>query len=214
MIIGMLLGALQQFSGINALITYSTTIFMGDTDNGATYPTPEEFDEARNLTTFLGILNFISPIFAGALMYRVGRKDLLVTGLFMLIGCWLAVVIFLTGDIPKIAILVYIVAFGISLGPIVWIYVAEILPDLGVSLAALANWSCAVLVIQTFPLLQEWTNARVSFGVFLVSCIAGLVFVTVWVKETKDKTNSQIIEMYGVQERVRLEDEEDTDKNF
>jgi len=47
-----------------------------------------------------------------------------------------------------------------------------------------------------------------------VSCIAGLVFVTVWVKETKDKTNSQIIEMYGVQERVRLEDEEDTDKNF
>jgi len=38
--------------------------------------------------------------------------------------------------------------------------------------------------------------------------------VTAWVKETKDTTNSQIIEIYGVQERVRLEDEEDTDKNF
>jgi len=93
MIIGMLLGALQQSSGINALITYSTTIFLGNTDNGATSPISEEFDEARNLTTVLGILNFIWLLFAGALIYRVDRKDLLVTGLFMLIGCCLAIVI-------------------------------------------------------------------------------------------------------------------------
>ena len=39
-----------------------------------------------------------------------------------------------------IAILIYCFAFGMSLGPIVWLYLPEILPNEGVSLVALFNW--------------------------------------------------------------------------
>jgi len=35
---------------------------------------------------------------------------------------------------------VYLIAFQLSLGPIVWIYLAEILPEKGVSVAVLMNW--------------------------------------------------------------------------
>ena len=197
-IIGMLLGVLQQFSGINALITYSTTIFLGDINKeDSQFPSIEEFNKARNLTTLVGGLNFVAPIIGSILIYSFGRKDLLIFGLALLIICWLTVVIFLVGVPAEIAILVYIFAFGISLGPIAWIYVAEILPDIGISLAALVNWVSAVIIIQTFPLVQDFTSARVSFSVFLFSCIFGILFVSVFIKETKDKTNAQIIEMFS-----------------
>ena len=206
---GILLGLLQQFSGINALITYSTTIFLGNInqDDGE-FPSINEFDKARGLTTLVGSLNFIAPIIGSMLLSCFGRKDLLIFGLVWLILCWLTAVIFLVGVPTEIAILVYIVAFGISLGPITWIYVAEILPDVGISLATLANWVSGAIIIQMFPLLEDFTSIRVSFGVFLVSCIFGIVFVVLFIKETKDKTNTEIIEMFSADEYLAINGEE------
>jgi Na+/melibiose symporter-like transporter len=40
----------------------------------------------------------------------------------------------------------YLIAFQLSLGPITWIYLAEILPEKGVSIAVLFNWIATSIV--------------------------------------------------------------------
>jgi hypothetical protein len=46
-------------------------------------------------------------------------------------------------------------SFGVSLGPIVWIYNAEILPEKGVALATIINWVCAFIIGIGLPPLAH-----------------------------------------------------------
>ena len=50
--------------------------------------------------------------------------------------------------------MIYIIGFCISLGPIVWSYNAEILPEKGVSIATFVNWFGVLIVTYTFPLVD------------------------------------------------------------
>jgi hypothetical protein len=45
-----------------------------------------------------------------------------------------------------ISLFSYLFGFGFSLGPLLFIYLTEILPDLGVSFAGLINWMAGGLV--------------------------------------------------------------------
>lgn len=76
--------------------------------------------------------------------------------------------------------------FGASLGPIVWIYLSEIVPENGVALGAAASWVCTIVISLIFPLLAEhyiW----VCF-LFFSGCVAlGFFYSIVKVKETKGK---------------------------
>jgi len=40
----------------------------------------------------------------------------------------------------------YGIAFSLSLGPIVWLYDAEILPDAGLALSTFTNWLFAAVI--------------------------------------------------------------------
>lgn len=44
-------------------------------------------------------------------------------------------------------VFIYEIFFSVSLGPVVWLYVSEILPEKGVALATLSNWTCCFLLI-------------------------------------------------------------------
>ena len=45
-----------------------------------------------------------------------------------------------------IIIFVYNFGFGVSLGPIAWVYNADILPDTGLAIATTANWFSAFII--------------------------------------------------------------------
>jgi len=47
----------------------------------------------------------------------------------------------------------YILGFGIGSGPVTWIYMADILPDIGVSFAASVLWLFTALIAYGFPIL-------------------------------------------------------------
>ena len=89
-------------------------------------------------------------------------------------------------------------SFGISLGPIVWLYLPEILPEKGVSLAASANWvGCGIIGIG-FPIVKNIFNIQGTFLIFVGCCLVAFFYVLFCVKETKGKRAEEIEDMFGV----------------
>lgn len=97
-------------------------------------------------------------------------------------------------------------SFGLSLGPIVWVYLPEILPAKGVSLAVLANWVGCGIIGVGFPIVEKIIQIQGTFVVFLGCCIAATIFFFFFIKETKGKTAEEIGEMFG-EENFILDEE-------
>ncbi len=49
-------------------------------------------------------------------------------------------------DVTSAFIILYVFAYGLALGPIVMVYVSEILPDKGISISTVTLWSFSVCV--------------------------------------------------------------------
>jgi sugar porter (SP) family MFS transporter len=197
LLVGIGLSIFQQVSGINAIINYSTTLFIGTTtgDGEQTFESAQSsYEESRQLTVILGIVNLVSPLMGGLFTTKVGRKTLLIVGT-AICGAALFLLTFVGPLLSKVMIFVYIVAFECSLGPIVWLYIPEILPDVGVGAAVLFNWIFATIVVLTYPQIPSIDTAFMIYGCCMA---AGIVFMVFFVKETKDKTAAEINEMYSL----------------
>ncbi|NME70644.1 sugar porter family MFS transporter [Flammeovirga aprica] len=95
-------------------------------------------------------------------------------------------------------ILGFIAGFSISVGPVMWAMLPEILPNhlrgIGISIIGGVNSATSFLVATVFPLELELLGAGttfVIFGVCMLLCFAFSVFV---VRETKGKSLEQIEE--------------------
>lgn len=97
-----------------------------------------------------------------------------------------------------LAILAFIGAFAMALGPIPWILCSEIFPTKlrgrAMSVATFAIWTSCYIVAQTFPILNDSPAigpAR-TFWVYGACSLAGLIFVAFAVPETKGRTLEEI----------------------
>ena len=52
-------------------------------------------------------------------------------------------------------VMVYVTLFEFSLGPIVWIYMSEVMTDKGVSLGTLINWTMTIIMGIVTPFLID-----------------------------------------------------------
>jgi len=130
--LGCLLQVLQQLSGINAVVFYSSYIFQAVTSNSQ--------NTIIILTIMLSVLMVITSFLAGAFTKCFGRKTILWFGTLI---CLLSLALLFVLCIPVVQnsnvtvtsgcvvffVYFYILGFGCSLGPIVWLYNAEILPS-------------------------------------------------------------------------------------
>ena len=85
-------------------------------------------------TIFVGIINLLFTILAIWLIDKVGRKMLLLIGSSAMLICLIVIgAAFQTGHtsgpLVLIFILVYVAAFALSLGPVVWVVISEIFPN-------------------------------------------------------------------------------------
>ncbi|EKD53804.1 MAG: hypothetical protein ACD_60C00149G0003 [uncultured bacterium] len=198
LIIGVGLAIIQQITGINTIIYYAPTIF-----NLAGFEGPTA---AILATMGVGLVFVVSTIIALPLIDTLGRRPLLLIGLLgMALSLGLLSIAFShAGTFPFLkwialsSMLIYIACFGFSLGPIMWLMIAEIYPlkirGLGCSIATAANWGSNMIVALTFLSLIEYMGASHTFLIYCLLSIISLLFIYYLVPETKDITLEQIEE--------------------
>lgn len=105
-----------------------------------------------------------------------------------------------TGAGPIIVVLglfLFMAVFGLSLGPIVWLYIPEIVQPKIVPYSTAANWIGALIVIMFFPILSSSLTTAPLFIFFTAWCFCSFIFNHKFVVETKDKTEREIGEEYA-----------------
>lgn len=194
LIVGVGLAVLQQFVGINTVIYYAPTIF-----EIAGFKTAST---AILATTVVGVVNVLSTVIAIFLVDRLGRRSLLLIGAVgMLVTLTAIGFVFAIGP-SKAAffilacVILYIVSFAISMGPVFWLMSSEIFPNrlrgTGASLSTVANWAANLLVSITFLSLLHAAGNALTFWIYAFLALVTLVFVWFIVPETKGKTLEQI----------------------
>tara|TARA_R110002020_G_scaffold233050_26_gene444818 strand:+ start:1220 stop:2560 length:1341 start_codon:yes stop_codon:yes gene_type:complete len=177
----------QQLSGINAVIYYAPTIMGHAGFDGAT--------TQLAATVGIGIVNVVMTVFAMFIVDRFGRRPLFIIG-FIGTALSLVVIAYATQvDKPELApvgllgLFAYIAFFAVSIGPLPWLYMAELFPQAlrsrGMALASVANWSCNFAVVFAFPVVVFHFGAPVTFAMFGIFCAAGAVFSWFLAPETK-----------------------------
>jgi sugar porter (SP) family MFS transporter len=185
--LGILLSVAQQFSGINAIISYATTLFV-NFGSGLLV--------ARIFTVLTGLLKFLSCFCLMPLLDWAGRKKVLVFGCVGMSFCLVMVGILINFNvfylIPFLFIEMYLAFFVNSIGPICWLYSGEVLCSKGMSLCTAVNWFSAFLVVLFFPLVTRYFGLASTFWVFAAVNLLAAGYFAVDMVETKGLTKAQI----------------------
>ena len=191
--IGIILSVFQQFVGINVIFYYSTSLWNS-----------VGFDNSALISVITSVTNVLVTLVAIFLVDRVGRRPILLAGSIImavslgtmalafsfakldaqeqvvLTGAW--------GPIALVAANLFVIGFGASWGPLVWVLLGEIFPSrirgkaLGV--AAGAQWIANFLITMTFPAMSEW-SLPLTYGMYAMFAALSFVFVFFKIPETK-----------------------------
>ncbi|KAJ1688310.1 hypothetical protein LUZ63_019700 [Rhynchospora breviuscula] len=197
--LGIGLLVLQQLSGINAVLFYASSIFKtaGLTDSDLA-------------TCGLGAIQVVATGITTWLLDRAGRRILLIisTAGMSLSLLLVAVAFFMEGAYSEssnlyhimsilslVGLVAFVISFSLGLGAIPWIIMSEILPvnikSLAGSVATLANWLTSFAITMTANLLLTWSSGG-TFTFYMLVSVFSLVFVVLWVPETKGRTLEEI----------------------
>lgn len=179
----------QMASGINVVLFYAPKIF-----ELAGFAGGESFFQSNMIGVTMVLMTVVSMV----LIDRLGRKPLLILGSLIMIAGYAVTGIFMDRSpvIVLVAIICVVIGFSISLGPVMWAYLAEIFPvevkGLGISLAGMFNGVISFLVTTLFPLEVERFGTGNTFMIYMVIMIACLVCVLSFYPETKGKSLTEI----------------------
>ena len=201
--VGIAIAALQQLVGINVVFYYGEVLWRA-----------AGFSEANALLINVigGIINVSATVAAILLIDKVGRKPLLLIGaLGMALFLGILAVVFGTAEVGsdgnlvlgdaagRIALVsanLYIVCFGISWGPVMWVLLGEMFPNrirgAALSLAGLSQWGTNFLVTMTFPILLGTIGLGGAYSLYAI--FAGISGFCAWkfVRETKGRSLEQM----------------------
>jgi len=198
--IGIGLAVFQQITGINAVIYYSDRIFAA-----AGFSSPQA--QTMATTWAIGAVNVVATLIAVAFIDKLGRRPLLLAGLAGMCASLAAVGLAFfcagtaamsptAGMVTLVALILFIVSFAFSLGPVVWTVINEIFPGRvrgrAVAVATAVNWGAAFLVSEFFITLVDAIGEAGTFALFAIFCVAGGVWVYHRVPETKGRSLEQI----------------------
>jgi sugar porter (SP) family MFS transporter len=198
--IGTLVAAFQQITGINAVIMFAPEIFQSAGSAKV---------DSMMLSVIVGLVNFFMTIIALWLVDKKGRKTLLLWGAAgMIISlaylCFEFAKPFQNGVGVLIALLTYISFFAASFAPVMWVIISEIYPNrikgVAMSFSTAVSWLCVFLAVYFAPVIQGTLGLNYLFGIFGVFSVLAFIFVKIWVPETKGKTLEQIEKQLGLKE--------------
>lgn len=191
LIIGLVLPFFCQLSGITTVMYYAPAIFeKAGFQSGS----------AMGSAAVIGFFNMIFTFVAISKIDKWGRKPLLIWGFaglsfaLLLIG-WL----FYTDSGSNLLLgsfIFYIAIFAATLGPGVWVVLAEIYPTKirgrAMSLGTLALFLGSTFVTQTYPILRESFGIGITFMLYGLALLPAALIVKKLVPETKGKSLEDI----------------------
>ncbi len=205
--LGVGLQIIQQLTGINVIMYYAPQIFKmaGFADT----------NQQMWGTVIVGVTNVLATFIAIAFVDKLGRKPIMYAG-FVTMGLSLVAVgsIFLAGGVlhdvtnakgvvehqiflqstdyayPAIfALLIFVVGFAMSAGPIIWVLCSEVYPlqgrDLGVTFSTGTNWIVNAIVGMTFLTLLTHLGPGYTFLLYGGMNVLFIFFFLAFVPETK-----------------------------
>ncbi len=202
-LIGTVFSALQQFTGINAVLYYGADIFEKALGFGQ--------EDVLAQQILLAGVNVAFTFLAMFTVDKWGRKPLVMWGsLGMLIGFFLLGFTLMTnqvGLVSLIGILFFVGSFAMSMGPIVWVVLSEMFPNsirsIGMSIAVAAQWGSNYIVSQSFPIVAEsktnlegmWSGSLPYF-IFIFFILIIIVFTWRFIPETKGRSLEKIEKLW------------------
>lgn len=188
--VGASIAALQQVTGINVMMYYAPMVLKS---------TSGSLQAALFQTIWIGFALLAGCIIGAWIVDRQGRKPLMLWGSIGMVVGLLVVSWGLytqsTGLMALTGMLVFMLMFGLSWGPVCWILISEIFPNrfraVGISLAVTSQWGMNFVVSQFFPMLSEnkylSENFHGAFSMWLFAILGlfALWFVMKYVPETK-----------------------------
>lgn len=191
-LIGIGLGVFQQFTGINSIMYYGTQL-LGDAGFSA--------DAAILGNTLFGLASVTGISIAIFVMNKIDRRVMLLGGfalttLFhLLVGLSAYLIPDDSGTKPYV-ILIFAVLFVFfmqgTIGPLVWLLLAEIFPlkirSFAMGLCVFCLWIANASVAFGFPPLVESAGIAATFFIFAGLGVAAILFIYTMVPETRGKT--------------------------
>ncbi|AFC29115.1 YdjK protein [Paenibacillus mucilaginosus 3016] len=199
MFIGIGIAVVQQVTGVNSIMYYGTEILknagfetkaalIGNIANGV----------ISVLATFVGIW----------LLEKVGRRPMLMVGLAGTTFSLLLIAIFsavLEGStsLPYVVLALTITFLAFQQGaisPVTWLMLSEIFPlrlrGLGMGLTVFCLWIVNFVIGLLFPVLLGGVGLSVTFYIFVVLGIFAILFVKMFLPETRGLTLEQLEQQF------------------
>jgi len=201
-----------QLNGINVISYYAPLVFeqAGWIGRDAILMT--------GINSLCYIASSIPPWF---LMDRAGRRPILLSGAVAMAialtatGWWIYIDQAITPNAVVICVIIYNAAFGMSWGPVPWLYPPEIMPlafrAKGVSISTATNWLFNYWVGVTTPLFQELIGWRL-YPMHAFFCSLSFVLVYFLYPETRGVPLEEMDRLFG-DEIVDDDDDEDYDND-
>jgi len=196
---GVALSVFQQFVGINVVFYYGSELWQA-----------AGFDESQSLfiNVLAGTTNIVSTFIAIALVDKIGRKPLLLVGsIGMFISLSALTYIFGSAGLDEAGKLVlsdnmgtfalimanlFVVFFGLSWGPVVWVLLGEMFNNrirgAALAVAASAQWIANFAITMTFPIMLAKIGLAGAYGFYALSALISIFFVAKYITETRGKT--------------------------
>jgi sugar porter (SP) family MFS transporter len=197
--IGLIVGVLQQITGINSVLAYATVIFQKIAAEGAAA------DASFLQTMLVGLVNLVFTVLALLLIDRVGRRPLFLFG-----TAGMAVSLLLTAygfrgsggalSPPWVlaGLLGFVASFAMSLGPGLWVLLSEIFPNrvrgVAISFVGLVNSSVCTVAQLLFPWQMDRFGGAWTFLLYAVFALLGLVLLAKMLPETRGRSLEELEE--------------------
>lgn len=186
MILAVAIAMFNQLSGINAILYYLADIFAA-----AGFDTRSSGLQA----IAVGATNLAATLVAMTLIDHLGRKRLLVIGAaataVALAGVAAIMALGRGGVLLLPLLLVFIAAFALSQGAVIWVYLSEIFPTAvrarGQSLGSATHWIMNALISMGFPAIAALSKP-VPFMFFSAMMVLQLGLALRYLPETKGMT--------------------------
>ncbi|XP_036099140.1 solute carrier family 2, facilitated glucose transporter member 2 isoform X1 [Molossus molossus] len=191
-LVSLMLHMAQQFSGINGIFYYSTSIFQ---TAGLSQPVYATIGVGAINTVFTALSVFLVEKAGRRSLFLIGMSGMFVCAIFMSVGLVLLNKFAWMSYMSMVAIFLFVSFFEIGPGPIPWFMVAEFFSQgprpAALAVAAFCNWTCNFVVALCFPYMADFCGPYV-FCLFAGVVLAFTLFTFFKVPETKGKSFEEI----------------------